>query len=257
MGFLPLRMGVIVCESIRDLFVQDEPNLAILSSQAKKETMIDNEVEPIIDEGEDLKKLNIHDSEKINSIKLKWPNDVLIHDRKVAGLLIEMEKDYFLIGVGINVASSPMVPTAGGERGRPATSLASHGLSIYPNSMVNSNTSEGDQTTSNEDISKELRNDIDGELIALSSAQELAFLLLNRIREWLDDGLSSSPEFPLKCDNPNRIRQDWRRLAQLNFAYELRDEGSIVYPIDIQEDGSLLVRDANGKTRVLIADYLF
>merc|ERR1712137_1095620 len=127
-------------------------------------------------EGEDLKKLNIHDSEKINSIKLKWPNDVLIHDRKVAGLLIEMEKDYFLIGIGVNVASSPMVPTAGGERGRPATSLAIHGLTLYSDLLNGSDIIMKNSGDTNIDVNTDLRNNVD-EVVANSSSQELAFLL--------------------------------------------------------------------------------
>ncbi len=35
--------------------------------------------------------------------QLKWPNDVLIHERKVAGILSEIVDDYLLIGIGVNV----------------------------------------------------------------------------------------------------------------------------------------------------------
>lgn len=47
---------------------------------------------------------------KFSSLTLKWPNDLGIYQnsqfRKVAGILIEVKKDYFLIGVGINVAGT-------------------------------------------------------------------------------------------------------------------------------------------------------
>lgn len=38
---------------------------------------------------------------------LKWPNDVLLDDRKCAGILIEVEGDAVIIGAGVNVASAP------------------------------------------------------------------------------------------------------------------------------------------------------
>lgn len=42
------------------------------------------------------------------NIRIKWPNDILIHDRKVAGILTEMGSDpdrihYMVVGIGINV----------------------------------------------------------------------------------------------------------------------------------------------------------
>ena len=37
-------------------------------------------------------------------VRLKWPNDVLIGDRKVAGLLAEVSGDAVVVGIGINVS---------------------------------------------------------------------------------------------------------------------------------------------------------
>lgn len=47
------------------------------------------------------------------SLTLKWPNDVLINDKKCAGLLIESEVDdgklsWLALGIGANVLSSPV-----------------------------------------------------------------------------------------------------------------------------------------------------
>ena len=57
--------------------------------------------------------------------RLKWPNDVLIHRRKVVGVLVEsgMRPDrrlWLAVGVGVNLASHPA------DVERPATSLAEH-----------------------------------------------------------------------------------------------------------------------------------
>jgi len=46
---------------------------------------------------------------------LKWPNDVLVGERKLAGILAEAHGDAIVVGVGLNVTSGPAelaVPTA-------------------------------------------------------------------------------------------------------------------------------------------------
>ncbi|GMI36752.1 hypothetical protein TeGR_g6904, partial [Tetraparma gracilis] len=65
------------------------------------------------------------------SLTLKWPNDVLLGGEKISGSIIELDaagsgKGTFLIGIGVNVAVAPEVPTEGPEHGRPSTCLLSH-----------------------------------------------------------------------------------------------------------------------------------
>jgi BirA family transcriptional regulator, biotin operon repressor / biotin---[acetyl-CoA-carboxylase] ligase len=68
---------------------------------------------------------------------LKWPNDVLVGDRKVAGILAEQSPDAsaVVIGVGINVATSadalPLSPS-----GLPATSLLVEGASVSRETLL-------------------------------------------------------------------------------------------------------------------------
>jgi BirA family biotin operon repressor/biotin-[acetyl-CoA-carboxylase] ligase len=66
---------------------------------------------------------------------LKWPNDVLVHERKLAGVLVErVERDggpVAVVGVGLNVSSSAEelpVPTA--------TSLALEGAATLDRSVI-------------------------------------------------------------------------------------------------------------------------
>ncbi len=40
-------------------------------------------------------------------LMIKWPNDVLVDKKKIAGILIEKHNEFFLIGVGVNLISAP------------------------------------------------------------------------------------------------------------------------------------------------------
>ncbi len=40
---------------------------------------------------------------KNKKIAIKWPNDILIEDRKIAGILIENFKERIILGIGLNV----------------------------------------------------------------------------------------------------------------------------------------------------------
>lgn len=40
-------------------------------------------------------------------VRLKWPNDILLHGRKVGGILIEERGDVLLAGIGLNLATCP------------------------------------------------------------------------------------------------------------------------------------------------------
>lgn len=51
-------------------------------------------------------------------VQLKWPNDVLVGDAKIAGILLQRSGNDVVAGFGINLASAPSVP------GRNTTCLA-------------------------------------------------------------------------------------------------------------------------------------
>jgi BirA family transcriptional regulator, biotin operon repressor / biotin---[acetyl-CoA-carboxylase] ligase len=64
----------------------------------------------------------------LEGLSCKWPNDVLVEGRKIAGILLESElgegeiPEFVILGVGINLVSSPR-----GTR-FPATSIAEQGV---------------------------------------------------------------------------------------------------------------------------------
>ena len=42
-------------------------------------------------------------------VVLKWPNDVLVRRAKVAGILLERSGEVIVVGIGINIASAPVI----------------------------------------------------------------------------------------------------------------------------------------------------
>lgn len=57
-------------------------------------------------------------------LMLKWPNDVLLHGAKLAGILLEAVGKVVVIGIGVNLAVAPDVP------GRNVTSLSGQGAFV-------------------------------------------------------------------------------------------------------------------------------
>lgn len=60
---------------------------------------------------------------------IKWPNDVLIGERKVAGILAELVGDKVVVGFGVNVKAAPDVD-------RPATSIADHSVAVRRDDLL-------------------------------------------------------------------------------------------------------------------------
>ena len=67
-------------------------------------------------------------------VKIKWPNDLLIKNRKVCGILQELiqfeEKFFLIIGIGINTVSSPKTKSFKG------TSLLESSDKLIDNSKI-------------------------------------------------------------------------------------------------------------------------
>lgn len=44
--------------------------------------------------------------------RIKWPNDILIDNKKVSGILIEYSGEFVVIGIGVNIKTNPRVTAA-------------------------------------------------------------------------------------------------------------------------------------------------
>ena len=57
------------------------------------------------------------------SAMLKWPNDVLVRERKIAGILIEAVEQWAIVGVGVNMEQAPLATATcvRGETSEPVT----------------------------------------------------------------------------------------------------------------------------------------
>lgn len=225
---LPLQIGVFVAERVSNLI-----------ELCQKVSLRENPANDI-----DNDKLQL----KFPKVTVKWPNDVLVDQRKISGTLIETEffsKDstsWMLIGIGVNVASSPrnlMSNNRPGKHARPPCCIqdfcdASFGkIDRFHAERLSTNT-------------------------AIVLGQDLA----SAIADWVFDKKAMD-----KASQEERLLQEWRSLAEWGIQYELRGrvvdeetggyEGEKVMPVDIERDGQLRVLGADGRERLLVADYLF
>lgn len=73
--------------------------------------------------------------------KLKWPNDLLVNERKLGGILIELRAETdgpacVVIGIGVNVALGAPLLAKIAETGMPATDLVTAGLTQVARNTV-------------------------------------------------------------------------------------------------------------------------
>jgi len=73
-----------------------------------------------------------------SAIKLKWPNDLLLHGAKLAGILVDSSVDarglldWVVIGIGVNIVAAPPLPD------RPTACLADAGMRLAPANLAQS-----------------------------------------------------------------------------------------------------------------------
>jgi BirA family biotin operon repressor/biotin-[acetyl-CoA-carboxylase] ligase len=72
----------------------------------------------------------------VPGLRLKWPNDILVGQAKLGGILVESTSrppqpgTIVLTGIGLNLVSAPQ------DLGRSATFLATHGISLSPDEAL-------------------------------------------------------------------------------------------------------------------------
>jgi len=58
---------------------------------------------------------------------IKWPNDILVLDKKIAGILIETSGNNAIVGIGMNIIKVPL---------KTATSLAQEGIQVSRDNLL-------------------------------------------------------------------------------------------------------------------------
>lgn len=76
-------------------------------------------------------------------VQIKWPNDLLINDRKFGGILIEIRGDHILVGCGINLAYAPEDRLLRDQFAVPATHLVREGFDFTPLALWTTLVTEG------------------------------------------------------------------------------------------------------------------
>lgn len=184
---LPLKIGIIVARRVRNMIFQCQQQTST------------NSIAP--------------------HVTLKWPNDVLVNDQKIAGVLIESsDNGWFLIGIGVNLASAPSVPTSGPNVGRKSASLSDY-CSAPPLQFQNW-----------EEASKDL---------GVNLAKDL--------NAWLNDPTSAES-----------IIDEWKSFVNWNMELVMRDTpgNERVKMVDMLPDGRIKVMNQDdGKQRTLVSDY--
>lgn len=156
-----------------------------------------------------------------HQVHCKWPNDILLNDRKVAGILLEAETgpgagdapgdrnvpEWVILGLGVNVGVFP------GDTDFPATSFRAESLNATEIDCLNG----------------------------------FARHFLKWTNTWLGDGFAP-------------IRKNWLwRCHGLGEEIEVRLEGETLTGVftDIDEDGALLLKTGDGMRKITAGDVFF
>lgn len=142
--------------------------------------------------------------------KVKWPNDILVNDRKICGILLEGAADALIVGTGINVA--PV---------KADTAMSGH---IMPTSLVDL----GDNVTTPKSLATSYMKNLE-----------------RRYDSFCRAGFAP-------------VREEWmQNAAFLNQDVCVMDASLSGRFTGIDEDGSMMLVDASGKTHHITTGDVF
>jgi BirA family biotin operon repressor/biotin-[acetyl-CoA-carboxylase] ligase len=186
-------------------------------------------------------------------VTVKWPNDVLVDGNKISGTLIESSDDWFLIGIGINVAYAPPISKTGTDYGRPSVCINDYLNNNNKNNASNNNSQKQQQQEI--DIARDM-----GVQLALDfhrwiyDSDENAESIVEGWKNWLDYDMElimrndkNPPLDEIENDNNNN-QQSYDKQKQ---------KQRLVKMVDVLPDGRIRVQnqDEFGKMEVLVSDY--
>ncbi len=196
-------------------------------------------------------------------VNVKWPNDVLVNGKKIAGVLIESEQvtmrggtgkgtgvnvvNYFLIGIGINYKFAPKIDQEvdSPERGRESTCICDF---LIPSDAVDDN---GDDDEHDHNIYQKEKEKEEENSVIVQKAKDLGVTIANDVWDWVEmqsnwDGAAEA------------VVRNFEHWAEFGQELVLRDtpDNEIVIPVSIEKDGRLRVKNKFGVERLLCADYL-
>ncbi len=106
----------------RESVWQSEPGSNLMMSFAIDITFLENSEQFLLSESISLGIKAYLNAEKLSGVWIKWPNDILVSDRKIGGMLIEIKrsngKKWAVVGIGLNINQLEFSPELS------ATSLA-------------------------------------------------------------------------------------------------------------------------------------
>lgn len=202
---LPLKMGCLVANQLRILLDKYQRNDSIKDQNPRSSSVV----------------------------SVKWPNDILINEHKISGMLIETHDDWFLIGIGVNLKSAPTVPESGPNHGRAATCLRDQVVAAAVEGG-------GDSDVDWEHEARQLGVDLAWELHQFLHFRQHTQAISN--------------------DSSNGIIKEWKSWVDWDVELVMRDtaDRERVRLKDVLSDGRVrVVGLEDGVERTLVSDYFF
>ena len=176
-------------------------------------------------------------------VTVKWPNDVLVERKKISGTLIESSDGFFLIGVGINLAYAPSIPTTIGNKnhGRPSTSVQAYCCSA----------SEAQLSGDSKLAERQQQHYI-------TKAQQVGVDLAYNLHSWLVSVNIDDMEHSKLLSEADSILQGWKQYVDWDMELVMRDtpDRERVKLREVLPDGRVRIQSLeDGTERVLVSDY--